>query len=255
MFLKPGDTVDVRPDGEEGPVYRLRTPLLYDRVKLEQAITRHGGRKHGRVGLLRALRRDVAGDPFLIECEPEERVRLNAQIDAALAAWQGFGKRVRDGEFRAGEGDDAKAVAQSLVEAFSEVDQQESPLAGVEALVRGAGGHYAAACAEETVYQEIAAIESARLFLVGWEGLEATFRRGPQGVPDDVLMAIPPAHLAFIGAEAEKLLKPDEATVKNSAGPSSGASARARSTATKTRRKKLRSHLPQEKPTGGTSKT
>jgi microsomal dipeptidase-like Zn-dependent dipeptidase len=57
MLLKPGETVELRPEGEgKDPVYRLRAPLLYDRVQLEAAVTRHGGKRHGAYELLAALR-------------------------------------------------------------------------------------------------------------------------------------------------------------------------------------------------------
>ena len=60
MLLKPGETVELRPEGEgKDPVYRLRAPLLYDRVQLEAAVTRHGGKRHGAYELLAALRADV----------------------------------------------------------------------------------------------------------------------------------------------------------------------------------------------------
>lgn len=256
MFLKPGETVEVRPNGEgKDPVYRLRAPLVYDRVKLLAAVTRQGGREHNRVDLLRALRRDVLH--FMADSPADDRDRVIGMVDAALAKWRDFGRRANEGEFKIVNREDeaeAQAKAQAVTAAFDEVLAGEDGLAAVEGQLRQAGGVYANACAEAAVFQEIFAIEAARLFLVGWDGLKADFRRGQEGVPDAVLMALPAAHLAVIAARVEALLKPDEETAKNSAGPSSGAADRSPSTARKTPPKKPRSKVRTEAQTAGTSK-
>jgi len=255
MFLKPGDTVELRPNGEKTkPVYELRAPLVYDRVDFEAALSQRGARHHGIYGLLRAMRRDVESN--LIEAEDDERRRLIEQIDRTRAAYEAFGALAQEKASNPGADDAAiVATAKALEAAWNAATAEDEELAGVAALLRTAGGRYAAACVETTRYDAAYGIEAARIFLVGWEGPPLPFARGKQGVSDSLLALVPPAHLQAIGARVKALLAPDEETVKNSAGPSPGASGRKPSTARKTQAKKARSRPRTAAPTGGTSPT
>lgn len=233
-YLKPGETVEVRPEGEEGPVYLLRGPELYDRVKLEAAIVKAGGKEQTPISLLLALRRDLVR--AMTDSPADDRDRVLGMVDGHRAGLLAFYERMRARDFDL----DSEDGQRAFMEVLGENEERALDLAAVEYNARQLGGAYAVACADHATFNSIFAIEAARLFLVGWEGKETAFRRRPDGVPDEVLQAISPAHFATIGAEVRRLLKPDEATVKNSAGPSSGAAARAPSTARKARAPKRR---------------
>jgi hypothetical protein len=205
----PAEPVRFQPR-DDGPTYLLRVPKVLDRAKYGHAVRAAGGQRWYVIDLAQTAR---AGIEALLAGEENatERGNLVAEVDAytagikaAAAAWQA---------------DRCEPKAKALAEAF-----QMSPV--LEETWNRVAGVYeplAARMADNETYPLIAGLVAARLFLMGWEGLETPFRRGLAGVPDEVLDTIPSGDLIAIGQRIAELLEPTEARAKNSGSPSSGA--------------------------------
>jgi hypothetical protein len=244
-ILAPDDaTVVVPADQKSKPAggrlsYTLRTPTLYDRVKLDRAIAAAGGVTHGVLEMIRALLRGV--DVVMAESDADDRARTRALVQAHEADWIAYYENLRDGAFEdgafdgeAGDGDSGTGAA-AFAAATAAIQAGGIDLAAIDRSVAVAYRPYGSMVADNMVYHQIAAIESARLFLAGWSGAElGTLHRVKEGVTDDCLMRIPEGHRAEIGQAVQRLLRPTRPEEKNSPSPSSTPSARGNSTASKT---------------------
>lgn len=88
---------------------------------------------------------------------------------------------------------------------------------------------YAQLESKREYWMEIAVLNAVRHFLVGWENVDAEFRRINGTVPEDVLESIPPDDLYWIGLRGMAMMSPNWAEAKNSDGPSSSAGSPKRS--------------------------
>lgn len=219
-LLKPGEPVEVACGDVR---YMLAAPTVYDKIQFRRACARAGARQHDPAAMLAELRQGVQA--LMAESEEARRAEILALIDEQAARVAAFQAAVR--ELAAGvplaeaPPDDPRLVA------FRDMRRGEAELREIEAVVREGWPPFAVMQADNAVFDDIAALEAARLALRGWEGLAAPFRRSRTGVPDEVLLAIPPAHLAAIGTRFMELLQPSEAERKNSDSPSPSSSAAA----------------------------
>lgn len=210
-----------RPEGDRIS-YRLRPPVLYDRVAYSRALAAQGARQVSPVALLVLLRRGA--ETILADSEDAEaRDFVLGLVDEHL-------ERMRD--FYAGstgiDWSDADQV-RDWIEREAAAHRGADALVEVEVLVREGYPAYARALADSAVYWEVAGIEGCRLFLEGWTGLGEQPRKvregGRQVTVEADLARIPPAHLAQLGLFINGLQHAREATAKNSVSPSPGAAA------------------------------
>lgn len=226
----PADQME-RPEGER-VTYLLRVPTLWDRPKYRRAVDRHGVQAIGLGDLLAALDAALA--------------RLLAGDAEALAGNRAIVAGYRDSLTGLAEADAAGREA-----AYRAFAAAHRAFVEVEGRVIRADETYAGLTADRAWAQNVAGIEAARQFLVGWAGVPAEFATVPgAGAPDSVLVNVPEAHLRAIGAEVERLMQPSAAEAKNSVSPSSGSAAPTSSTAARKPRRKARS-----KATPGTSRS
>jgi hypothetical protein len=240
-ILAPDDVTLVVPaDQKSKPAdgrlsYTLRTPTLYDRVRLDRAIAAAGGVTHGVLEMIRALLRGV--DVVMADSDAADRDRTRALVQAHEADWIAYYETLRDGGFEdeASDGEAGDAGAGAFAAATAKIQAGAVDLAAIDRSVAVAYRPYGAMVADNMVYHQIAAIESARLFLTDWRGAElGTLHRAREGVTDECLMRIPEGHRAEIGQAVQRLLRPTRPEEKNSPSPSSTPSARGNSTASKT---------------------
>lgn len=205
----PADQL-LRPEGER-ITYLLKTPVGYDRVQLRRAIMAQGGKAVTEIDVLRALKADIE------TLSPSNGSSLAARVDlvvhvfaAAVAARVQAGFDVKP-DF---------SEASPFGQAWRAYVKARVAIADIEHEARQFSGAYARALADQESFPLIQGIESARKFLVGWEGRKEVFERGVTGVPMALLDALGDAHLVAIGAEVQRLLMPTEDEEKNSGSPS-----------------------------------
>ena len=209
ILLDPKTAHRFQPDPGSEIVYLLKVPTVADRPKYRHAVRTAGGKQWTELQMLGALAdgvRAILGEPD----DQPRRDELLAEIDAYRERMTAF-----LGEIRAGEID----AESDPVEFLKRVTAEMSPPPMVKEIERVVLEHYppyAGLVADREVYHEVAGLVAARMFLLGWEGLDAEFRRGRGEVSDDVLNAVPSLHLAQIGAEIERLMEPRTDKVKNS---------------------------------------
>jgi hypothetical protein len=195
-------------------VYLLKIPALLERAKWRSAIARAGGRYHGQIALLDCLRDGVA---TLMKDSPEALVgallgRIEKHRDNLLG--------VHVSAMAMGEAatDEDRAAFQAAIERLGESGRD---LAVVEMEVVQNYPRYAAMVADDQIFWQIAGIEGARLFLQGWEGIDAPFRRLANVIADAVLENIPEDDLSAIGRKLDELSRLSDRTRKNFSTPSS----------------------------------
>lgn len=224
--------VDMAPADGSGITYRIRVPSKRDRIRFQHALTASGVRQHsdakllGRVqAVLRALEaeapeeaasglaaveawiaaRDVAD---LLPVEVRQAALVAAFMARSGFAWSPEGLDERDPE-------EASAIL-ALVEAAARLGE-------VEAAVASGDDRFARMVADNEAWRPLYNMTAAAMFLAGWDGLDAPFRRGRDGVPDELLEALPDAHVGAIGDRVAELIALAENDAKNSPSPSSGA--------------------------------
>jgi hypothetical protein len=92
-------------------------------------------------------------------------------------------------------------------------------LAVVEHELISAYEPYAIAVGDNAAYWQIAGIEAARAFCVGWDGLPLKHKRGPGGLTEDRLAVIPEEDFTALARFAEGLARVSEPERKNSNSP------------------------------------
>lgn len=214
ILHEPGEIVDFTPaDQARRPpaqrvVYRLRVPGVYDRVAWRRAIAARGGRRHGPQALLAALRQGVAA---LMDPGPSQDFLLGA-IDEQIERLGGFTALAGS--------DDAEALAA----AWQELVDGDQALGAVAAEVGRAHEPYAQMMGDNSVYLDIAGIEAARRFVVGWSGISGDPERDDKSLTEAALARIPETHFAAIAARVEELVRPSETESGNFGSPSRGPS-------------------------------
>jgi hypothetical protein len=231
VLLNPAETIRFSPDWEQSRdaaarrVYILKAPTVWGRVAFKRALAARGARRHAALTMLDALERSVRAaygealtDPGRATLETIGELRAELVAFRARLVGEGYDMATEEG----------RADFVATVERQTALNEA---LIGVSDVVAAADPRYARLLADNEVYSLVAALEGARLFVVGWERGPGPFRRDPDGVPDDVLAAIPSADLAALGVEIDRLLQPTEDESKNSASPSPSGSAPKGSTA------------------------
>jgi hypothetical protein len=204
-------------------VYLVRPPTVYERVKWRRAVAAAGGRYHGPLALLGAL---ADGVRALMAGSPDElRDAVLSKIDAHRANMIAFGESARDADLA---DDEQRKEFTASGEAMAESGRA---LAVTESEVFSAYPVYAQMAADDQTYWEIAGIEAARLFLTGWEGFDAEFRRSSSScASDDSLAAIPEGDFASIGLFIDRMTRITASQRKNLSLPASTPPAGATST-------------------------
>lgn len=234
LLLRPGSTVPVECGGR---AYQVAVPSIADRARFAREVRVAGGRNHSRPDLLALLERGVIA--CLDESDPLRAAYLD-MVAESRAAVQAAVDAYND------ESLDQTERNRLMVEGFVVV---EPALADLAAMVERVYLPYREAVADNLVFADIQAMVAARLFLAGIEGGEGPFKRGFNGVTDEVLAGIPPADLAAILRCVLGMMevRPDEK--KDSGKSTTGEATPSPSGDTRTPARKPRS----TRPTPGTS--
>lgn len=184
-----------------GPrTYRLRTPRLLDRAALVREIAALGGRQHSPQAELREMMAGVraAGDM-------PQREEMLAALSAQIDLWTAFAAAHREGD------------QETMRDLMRQITEAGAALAPLEEVLRRYWAPYAAMLGDNAAYPMIEAVACAKLFVVGWDGIDAPFPRLLPGapLPDDALAAIPPNDLHAIAAAVAALMTPSETQRKN----------------------------------------
>jgi len=193
-------------------VYLLKPPSVYERVKFRRAVSAAGGRLHGQLSLIEALGRAVV--ELMAESPPEARDAVLAKIEAHRVKAVECMEAARALQFE--ESEDTRRAFAAAAAALAESGRG---LVVIEAEAVGAHPAYAQMVADDAVYWEIAGIEGARLFLMGWEGITGKFARNAGGLSEASLAAISQGDFAVIGAKIESLCRVSETQRKNFSSP------------------------------------
>lgn len=203
-------------------VYLVKPPTVYERVKWRRAVAASGGRYHGPLALLGAL---ADGVRALMADSPDElRDAVLSKVDAHRANMIAFGESAREADLADEEQKKEFAASGAAMAASGRA------LAVTESEVLTAYPAYAQMAADDETYWEVAGIEATRLFLTGWEGIDAPFSRGASGASEDALAAIPEGDFASIGLFIDRMSRVTAAQRKNSLSPASMRPAGATST-------------------------
>ncbi|MGE5515083.1 MAG: hypothetical protein ACM31D_04605 [Bacteroidota bacterium] len=219
-LLKPGDVVPFTPPGQDHLAegkrirYHLKVPAVHERPGLKRAVLSAGGRLHAPLTLWQACQAAlvaVYGDDI-----PETFTAVMSEVkDAGQAAAESYLALPE------ANGPEARAV---FTEAAMRYQASMAVFAVVANEVAPFSQQLADMLADNAVYHDIVGVAASRLFLTGWDNLSQPFKRGPKGVPDDLLAVIPPHHIPAIGHELERLMAPTEPEAGNSDSPSPGPS-------------------------------
>jgi hypothetical protein len=225
--LVPSDQMR-RAEGER-IAYLLKVPTVYDRAPLARAVAQRGGKRWTKTDMLGAARDGLA---MLLPEENDAATRgaLEKQLDLYDETLNGFAKAWLAGRWEATDEETLK----DLTAAMEKLGTIEAELLPLFDQIAAGYPRLASMIADDRAFPLIFGIEATKLFLLGWENRPESFARGPLGVPDDLLSALPDEHLIAIGGEIDRLRRPTEAERKNSDTPSSGPSAVTSSTAAST---------------------
>lgn len=179
--------------------YFMKPATVAERTRWRRATAAGGGRQHGPVGMLNCL---SAGVKALMKDSPAPArdavlEKIEAQKTRVIAFFQAAQSAVIG----------ADQVNQDFVDAGSAMNEGAAGLAVIIDEVTANYPAFAQMNADDQTYWAVSGLEAMRMFCTGWEGIEATFERGPGGVSDDLLAEIPEADLPFIGQAYENLIK------------------------------------------------
>lgn len=195
-----------RPEPEQIGYY-LKTPRLYDRVRLDRALAARGARRLGLLDVLYVLREGV--ERALRPEDPGIADTAREAIDLYEGKVREYAQKIRAADPEDVEGRvELMAASAGMVEAGLAIRPLEDAIADLYP-------PYAAARGDVQVYQTIRGIECTRMFLTGWKGRPEAFRREVQGVPEDLLQLLPVGHIQEIGEQVDRLFRPTEQARKN----------------------------------------
>lgn len=215
MILNDPKGVDIfQPDPDSPIKYHLKIPTTIDRIQYQREVTRAGGRNWNHIQMLETLEEGVR----TILSEPEDQEQREEFVNA-IREYKDLIAEVLD-EFRqehseidAGDEDNEDHMAH-----FNELAKKMAPpllIRQIESVILDQYQPYADRMADREVYPEFRGMVAAKMFLVGWEGIEAKFKRTKTGVPDDTLQHISRVHMLQIGGHMQQLLEPGIARLKN----------------------------------------
>lgn len=242
MIHDPKTPVPFKPD-EDGPVtYLLRVPTVADRSEFRRQLRLVGARSWTLADVVDAAK--AAVERLLPgEDEAAERQEATAALDAWLEeireAAQAWTDERSDENFEAlREAMNPKGAVKHVIDVLTALDISTN---------RPVDPATAERLADMSVFQERQGLVAARMFLVGWEGVEnedgepVPFKRGLLGLSEATLARIPMLHLLAIGSKVQELLEPAGPKLGNSSSPSGGRSSRKSSSSPKTPRPNGRS--------------
>ena len=207
MISKEPEKIELGPERAHR-TYWLKRPVLHERAKWRRAVATAGGRLHGQLGLLDLMTAGIR--TVMAESPPEIAEALLAKVAIQRANVIALGEFAQDPEETEGEN------WKGLLDACR---VGAAGLSVIEHELMGAYEPYAIAVGDNAAYWQIAGIEAARAFCVGWEGLPLKHRRGPGGLTEDCLAVVPEEDFAAIARFAEGLARLSEAERKNSNSP------------------------------------
>lgn len=190
-----------RMDVGDGVAYLFRTPTVADAAVYEREVAAAGGRRWSVAQLWGAVE---AGLEAIGEHGDVAAAADHVRASRARLAELGAELNVADGEARA-------EAMRELMDLLSDVRTEE-----IAEAVAAVYPRYARMLGDNMVYQQVRGQVAARLFLVGWEGVDGEVRRGLSGAGEATLAAIPQARFPDIAAFVEGMLAPSEADRKNS---------------------------------------
>lgn len=215
-------------------VYFLKIPTVADRVKFRHAVKSEGGGYWTELQMIDAMEEGLRR----ILTEPEDKEALDRyvvdiqdyrqQVSSVIDDYRQAARDQTPSE--EAEGDDQVEFIKSLVDRMA----PPASVAEVDRILLEHYPKYSRMVADRMVYQEVAGLVAARMFLVGWEGIDAKFRRTLTGVPDSLLSHLPPQHLVQIGARIQQLLEPSVNKLKNLRSRSGGRGGQDRSSTSET---------------------
>ncbi len=221
-YVPPGQD-DVPED--QRVAYQLRVPSYYDRAAYKRSCLAKGAVFHANSKIFATAREGIAA--ILLDPDDPDRIHAEGLLDTAEVA----------------DGDDDVELD----------DETAAALPNLEAVLRQHYEPYAQLLADRAHWMEIAPFEAARMFVDGWENIDVPFRRSLDGVPVELLDALPRVHIALVGFEIMGLMRPSELEAKNSESPSSSQSSTKTSTAAKEPPQTTSSPTPKETSTPGPS--
>ena len=207
MISKEPEKIELGPE-KAHRTYWLKRPVLHERAKWRRAVATAGGRLHGQLGLLDLMTAGIR--TVMAESPPEIAEVLLAKVAVQRANVIALGECSQDPEET--EDESWKGLLEACRLGAAE-------LSVIEHELMGAYEPYAIAVGDNAAYWQIAGIEAARVFCVGWEGLRLKHRRGPGGLAEDCLAVIPEEDFAAIARFAEGLARVSESERKNSNSP------------------------------------
>lgn len=191
-------------------VYLIQVPTPYSWANLVRAVRARRAVLHSTYEMARCLGQGVRALWPGEDAAAERTARL-ADIDAYLAALDTItAARVPTGEVEAAE---YQRRAERFGEIGNEVRRDFEPLALLEA--------------DNEFHTEIQALAAVRLHLLGveTEGASVTFPQSSDGITEEALATLPPAHIYGIWRRLSQLRHLTEAERKNSGSPSPGSPA------------------------------
>jgi hypothetical protein len=207
MLSKEPEKIELGPE-KARRTYWLKRPVLHERAKWRRAVAAAGGRLYGQVGLLDLM---AAGIRSVMADSPPEIVdALLAKVAAQRANVVALGESSHDTD---------NPEDEEWTTLLDACRVGATGLSVIEHELMAAYEPYAIAVGDNAAYWQIAGIEAARAFCVGWEGLNEKHKRGPGGLTEDCLAVIPEEDFTALARFAEGLARVSEPERKNSNSP------------------------------------
>ena len=204
-LLSTKDPVPVTIETAEGErIYYVIPPSLYSKAQIGRAIRMQGAVETTLADVLVALEDGIKA---ILPKDADKDLR-----DAQLAIVEDFRARLSS--------DDSEERAKAFLDISHPIHD----------LIRTVRPHFPALArveADSDFYWATHHIESCRMLLYsvqqpGEGGGITLFERGPTGLTDDALLAVPEADRALLGLKIRSFFAPSEAEAKNSDSPSPG---------------------------------
>lgn len=210
----PKTPVKFQPEENVEIFYWLKVPTVSDRVRFKHAVRAEGGKVWSEIQMLDMLEQGIRAvlneeeDQYKVEEYVADIIAHKKQIESVLA------------DYRQGP---AEGVDVNLMEYLQDLSARmvaPKKIKEIERIILEHYEPYASMVADREVYMEISGLVAARMFLVGWEGINTPFKRTRMGVSDEMLMNVPPVHLSLMGAHIQSLMEPEVGRLKNLASRS-----------------------------------
>lgn len=218
--LTPQDQ-EGKPDAER-IAYLVAPPTPYTRAQYRRAVRAKGGVAWTDLDLLTTARAglvEIGGDNGALEILDAYREALEVRVEALIAARR--------------QGQDLADVPQVDAELAAKANAATD-------VVRRHYPPFAEREADVEFFDAVSRIEATRVFVVGWENVDAACARDQGGLTDAALAHVPELHMAEIRAFVVDAETPSDAAGNGSASPSPGGCAPTSSPAARTTRKKRR---------------